>query len=277
MEKQIHLNDLLGLSKQELSNTKIKFNQWNGHEDPIELFQKNPDEINTKWFFWRTKQRYFKVGQDAICLLKLSQDTWLLTTMKHITKELNVQNGINYEGEELDEYQQYYGRVIVRYRKSHQTQCVFASSVVDKMEVVQILPSVYDGEDFPGYDRVRLSYTQLQTIIKRWKRDWVAALEHQKAVYLITDTLTGKLYVGSARSDNGMLLQRWRNYIDNGHGGNDGLRELVSEKGKDYVKQHFQYSILENYNARTDDSEILHRESWWKDVLRSREFGYNKN
>ena len=40
---------------------------------------------------------------------------------------------------------------------------------------------------------------------------------------------------------------------------------------------YFQYSILENYNAKVDDDIILSRESWWKEIFKSREFGYNKN
>ena len=94
---------------------------------------------------------------------------------------------------------------------------------------------------------------------------------------LITDRSNGKLYVGSATSDNGMLLQRWANYIDSGHGGNKELIELVNKEGIDYIKRNFQYSILENYNARVDDSVILERESWWKETLQSRKFGYNAN
>lgn len=105
----------------------------------------------------------------------------------------------------------------------------------------------------------------------------MAALQNQKAVYLITDRSNGKLYVGSATSDSGMLLQRWANYIDSGHGGNKELIELVNKEGIDYIKRNFQYSILENYNARVDDSVILERESWWKETLQSRKFGYNAN
>ena len=105
----------------------------------------------------------------------------------------------------------------------------------------------------------------------------MAALENQKAVYLITDANNGKLYVGSATSKNKMLLQRWSNYIENGHGGNKELKELVEKKGFDYVKKYFQYSILENYNAKVDDHVILERESWWKETLQSRKHGYNAN
>lgn len=276
--KEILLEDLLHiLEKETTSPIKIKFNQHNGFSDPMDLYKANPDEINNQWLFWRNKMRYFDVGDIAVCFLKLSNETWLLTTIKKVTKELNVLNNINYEGKELKEYEQFFGRVIVKYHKSHQTQLRHYKSIKDKLIVIQILPTLFDGEDFPGYDKVRLSYSQLKTIIDRNKRDWIAALENQKAVYLITDTHTGKLYVGSATSEYGMLLQRWKNYVSNGHGGNIGLIELVKKEGFNYVKKYFQYSILENYNAKVDDDIILSRESWWKEIFKSREFGYNKN
>lgn len=151
------------------------------------------------------------------------------------------------------------------------------SKYIEDSNVKEILPSIYGGENFPGYDKVRLSYKQLESIIKRGKYDWIAALENQKAVYLLTDKSNGKMYVGSATSDYGMLLQRWRSYIDNGHGGNKELIELVNKKGFDYIKTNFHYSILENYNAKVDDHIILERESWWKETLQTRIFGYNSN
>ena len=74
-----------------------------------------------------------------------------------------------------------------------------------------------------------------------------------------------------------MLLQRWTDYIDNGHGGNVALKHIVDTKGLEYIKANFQYSVLENYNARMDDNYILDREKWWKDTLCTKRFGYNKN
>ncbi len=275
--KKILLEDLLHIPAEMASDVKVKFNQHDGDNDPMELYLREPEIVNTQWLFWRNKQRYFSIGQIAICLLKLSNDTWLLTTIKRVTKELGVLDGINYEGEELEEYRQYYGRVIIKYHKTAQTQGMYYPTVCNDLEVLQLLPTTFDGDEFPGYDNVRLSYMQLASILERRKQSWVAALENQKAVYLITDTCNGKLYVGSATSEKGMLLQRWSNYVDNGHGGNKELLALVKEKGFDYVKQYFQYSILENYNAKIDDHVVLKRESWWKDALQSRRFGYNSN
>lgn len=273
MPQTLMINDLLNLSEEELNKAKIKFNQFNGRSDPMEEYKNNLDIVNNQWLFWHKKQKYFSKGQIAVCFLKLSDDKWLLTTIRNVNKELGVKDGINYEGTEIERLIPYFGRVIVKYHKNHQSQGVYLKSVINKIEVTQILPTMFDGEDFPGYESVRLSYSQLSTIINRGKKDWIAALENQKAIYLITDTHTGKLYIGSATGENGMLLQRWKNYVETGHGGNKELKEISF----DYIKKYFQYSILENYNSRVDKNKILARETWWKNTLCSRQFGYNSN
>ena len=78
---------------------------------------------------------------------------------------------------------------------------------------------------------------------------------------------------------NGPIFSRWSNYIENGHGGNKLLKEIVENEnlGFHFIKENFQYSILENYNARTDKRIILTRESWWKTTLGTRAFGLNAN
>ena len=273
---EILLEDLIQLNKYS-SRVKVRFNQYNGHDDPMEVYKANPNEVNSQWLFWRTNVRNFCVGDIAICLLKIANDKWLLTTVKRVTKEFYVKNGINYDGKELEEYKQYYGRTIVTYHKDHQAQCCNYERIQSKFVVNQILPDVFDGADFPGYDNVRLPYWQLHNIVTTHKKSWVAALENQKAVYLITDINNGKLYVGSATSDNGMLLARWNTYVNNGHGGNLCLQEIIEKEGFEYIQKYFQYSILENYNAKVDDKVVLNRESWWKETLGSRIFGYNKN
>lgn len=153
-------------------------------------------------------------------------------------------------------------------------------TVWNQLEVLQILPSPFGGIDFPGYDNVNLTFHELEEIILRQKRDWIKALENQKAIYLISDKSNGKLYVGSATGDNGMLLQRWSAYIENGHGGNIELKAITEDplQGLVHVKQNFSYAMLENYNARVDKNFILKRESWWKSALKTRApFGYNIN
>ncbi len=274
---KIMLNDLLHFDAAEVPNVRVKFNISNGYDDPLDLYKTNPDEVNVTWFLWHDDRRYFNVGQTAICLLKLRGDQWLLTTIKKITGLRDVTEDVGYDAVEVKEYEQYFGRLVVEYHNPCRTMGRKYENVMDELEVVQILNEQYTGNEFPGYENVRLSYPLLKNIVDRQLPGWVDALRNQKAVYLITDTKTGKMYVGSATSQTGMLLQRWSSYAADGHGGNIELRELVKQQGLDYVKENFQYSILENYNARMDDGYILKRESWWKETLCTRTHGYNKN
>lgn len=274
---RLMLNDILYLSDEQISRGKVRFNRNNGCDDPIELFKTNPDVINNQWFLWRSSKRnYFSVGDLALCLVKISGDYWLLTTIKTITRDNGVHDGIAYEGDEHREYQSLYGRLVVKFHKSFESSVVTLSRYLDQLEVDRILPDVFEDDHFPGYDSVRLSYAHLKRILDVHIPDWIAALSNQKAVYVITDTAAGKLYVGSATGENG-LLQRWTNYIDNGHGGDVDLIALEKERGFDYIKQNFQYSLLENYNDRVDDKYVLSRESWWKVTLDTRAHGYNSN
>ena len=110
----IKLNDILKFTDQQMSVAKVKFNKYNGYDNPIELYKSNPDLINKQWLYWRSKNRYFDVGQIAICLVKIREDYWLLTTIDTVDKELDVKDGINYIGTPFPEYKAFYGRTIIK-------------------------------------------------------------------------------------------------------------------------------------------------------------------
>ena len=65
----LKINDLLRIPQSDMDKVKIKFNQPSPDEDPLDLYRKNPDIINTQWLFWREQRRYFYEGQIAVCFL----------------------------------------------------------------------------------------------------------------------------------------------------------------------------------------------------------------
>lgn len=282
---KLKLNDLLQLTHDEILKTKIRLNTYNGEKNPIEEFKKNP-KLLLEWNYWNNKS--YKAGQISIGLVNMGNDRWLLFTVGKIVRLLdkptvetrlpkNENSGVQVEYETLEKYNDLYGRVVLEYHNESQQLFRNAENFIDQLIVREILPSIFTGFDFPGYDNVCLSYDQLKTIVMGYYPSYHNALEHQKAVYLQTDMLTGKLYVGSATAKSGMLLSRWKTYIKNGHGGNVDLIKLVEEKSFDYIKNNFQYTIIENFNSKVDDDYVLQREKYWKDVLQTRKFGYNKN
>ncbi len=59
---------------------------------------------------------------------------------------------------------------------------------------------------------------------------------------------------------------------------NKQLKKLVKEKGIEYIQRNFSYSLLEIFpKTETGRAKAPERESYWKDVLKTREFGYNVN
>lgn len=277
--KEIQLTNIFNFTKAEKSIVKIKFNIWNGITSPLDEYKLNPEVVNNDWFLYKppSGKKYFNDGDIAMNFIPLEKNTWLLTSVKRIVKNLDVTNDIGYEAIVISEYEQYFGRLIIKFHKYFKGTVIKLSNFESKLVLLTILPSSYEDNEFPGYENVRLSFQSLQQILERNKSSWIGALKNQKAVYLITDTKKGKFYVGSATSQYGMLLQRWKDYISNGTGGNKILEKIKKEYGFNYIKENFEYCILENYNARIDDKYVISRESWWKSTLKSRMFGYNAN
>lgn len=130
--------------------------------------------------------------------------------------------------------------------------------------------------DFPGFDQIVLSYGALQEAVADSRyAAWQTALAAVQGVYLIADTSTGKLYVGSATGGEN-ILQRWRAYAGDGHGGNKGLLELDAI-APGHAK-HFQFSILRVFGPSTPAREVLHAEAHFKNALLSGQpLGLNHN
>ena len=192
--------------------------------------------------------------------------------------EVTVRLSDRYEIEEVKSFQKWDGRLICSFSRYQglRGRAFKLESMLDSFEVVQILPEKYDGERFCGYTNINHQFSILRPIIQRGKQDWKASLEAVKGVYLVMDTSNGKGYVGAAYGDAG-IWSRLASYMNTGHGWNDQLLMTIKEKGIAYALANFKFSILEVFPFNTPDPEILAREFHWKNVMLSRQFGYNGN
>ena len=141
------------------------------------------------------------------------------------------------------------------------------------IEVFEVFPNIA-SEKFTGYQNVSLMYKDLQVALN--DPTWIGALKNIKAVYVITDTSNGKLYIGSAYGSDG-LLNRWNKYVTNLTGENKEFEALIKEKGESYIPNNFKYSILEIFDTKTKQEYILERENYWKNVFETKNKGMNKN
>lgn len=264
----ILINDILCFDN--LDRVKIRFNQSNGIENPIEIFKNDRNRL-LHWQFWNyPKKKSFREGDISVGFVKIEGGKWLLFDISIVTKDLNKYNAVGYEHETLKNYEKFFGRIIIEFKNKDQNLVRKANSVIHDCKILQILEDTFDNDIFPGYENLNLSWHDLKRVID--KSVWKTALENQKGVYLVTDKSNGKMYVGSAYGIE-MLHSRWSHYAVSGHGGNKELKNFEL----DYIKNNFQYSILDIYKSTIDDKVILRRESWWKETLLTRKFGYNKN
>lgn len=276
---EFKLNDLLGLSDQEQYDYKLHIAKYNHDCQPLDIFMDDFNEwIN--WNEWRGGRNDFN-------------RTYIFTLIAdyHHT-DRNIFGGIfkivdrfddweettrGYEVKVCEKCKSLIGRLVVESDAFKTRGRAFKmENYLDCCKVFEILEKPYQGVDFPGYDNVLIDFSTLEILVANQKDDWRVALENMKGIYLIADKNNGKKYVGSASGDYG-IWSRWCTYANTAHGDNDMLVELIKKEGMDYARKYFQLSILEIWPMHTPTDTIINRESYWKEVLLTREFGYNKN
>lgn len=145
------------------------------------------------------------------------------------------------------------------------------------LPVIEILKEQQRNiEGFTSYEDFILTYEKLSEIVfmPSLYSDWVKALSSVNAIYVITDTENGKLYIGSSYGNDG-LFGRWTDYAKTKHGGNERLKELLKKYPQRYKK--FQYSILQLLPKNITVEMAVDAENKWKEKLCTREYGYNDN
>lgn len=273
-----------------LNKTKIKFNMNAGNVE-IKAWDLLFKEDETEWEqinAWKTKHPNNNLNH-ADYLLAFAQyypygpEYFIFGGLYKIKKiEPEVFDEVGYELTLMDDYKEYRKRLIVKLKKpiGRDLYNRLYKNIQDTLEpeVYEIAPNTKLGH-FPGYQNVTLSHPQMQQIISRNEPSWKQALMNVKGVYVITDLSNGKLYIGSASGNTDGIWQRWSDYanIENLTGGNKLLNEIKLDKGKDYIINNFQYSILEIFDTKTKADTIINRENYWKNVFCTRKHGMNYN
>lgn len=280
----LNLYELIGIKKEDFCNYKVHFAIGrNKRKEPYETFLR--DEFKN-WQEHQTGKNWTR--EYILSLIYYEKDIWMFGGVYKVLpikpkpiEEKNGWRGWKYETELTDTAAEYIGRAFFRFKKEFRMSYTMLElnpkngGRVAEMPLSHILEKRVALSDFPGFDRVNIEYKTLKYIISDGLLSWRSALSSVKGIYLIVDTKTGKQYVGSAYGEE-CIWQRWETYASNGHGENKELKKLLRENGEDY-KFRFKYSILEVCNMNLGNDYIKERETYWKDVLLTRNFGLNDN
>ena len=272
----MRLFDLLRMQEPSFdpSTAKVHLARWNQIDKPIDVYRRGEFD---EWQRWQNGHNF-----NCPMIVSLIQDgsatRWmfagLFVPVGHTVEAGPKRDQFYYDLERVDSTSDMEGRMFCTSSYTARNSYVYCSTVGD-MKVVEILREKLSVGQFPGYKLVNLSKDDLDLLVRNAPESWRTALSCVKGIHLITDTKSGKLYVGKADGEDG-IWGRWCAYSSTGHGGNKALvKELgleASERQRD-----LRFSLLEIADLQSAPREIDARESHWKEILLTRSTGYNLN
>jgi hypothetical protein len=269
---RILLGDILKIEKPQ--DFKLHLACWDGKCHPLDEFV----AARANWLGWN-EWRGNKNDWTRPFVLSFMQfypkaDVWLFGGAFEVVDRRSD----GYQLKPVPDMEKFVGRLLASFHRYQglRGRAFNLEAHLNNFMVAEILPQVYSGESFPGFEQINHDFGTLEAVFRSERSDWKAALESVKGVYLIVDKSNGKAYVGSAYG-NGGIWSRWSCYMGTGHGWNDELVRLLEKKGLPYAREQFHFSVLEVMVNSTPDETVLAREAHWKRALLTRERGYNKN
>lgn len=262
---EIRLATVLNLKPDDVGKGFVATVRLRERDDNVRMsYCENEESFHERYFHMRNCLNAKDDGI-SLCFLEMTSNLWLLT--KAIQRK---------EGHLTEVFREFFGRLMVKFHKKNHCGTVNLKRQLDKMKVHSILDRKYSYFLFTGYDQVRIDFRTLQKIVELDLSDWRKALCAISAIYLISDKNKGGAYVGSAYGEDG-LWGRWSVYASGkfmGNGNDRGVEERIG--GNPQYASNFEFSILEVLSKKKQPKEIIERENWWKDTLRTRK-SHNNN
>ena len=277
MESKMLLFDLLKIWEPTFTpgHAKVHLARHNGKEHPLDVFLEGRFD---KWQSWQGKRSFQK--EFVVSLIQAGRPTrWLFAGLFRkvgCTSHDEPRPHYIYDLERVAGAEEWVGRLYLDSQYKERHSYPLGTTMAGDLVVRELLSKRLTIGDFPGYKSVNLTKEHLDIVIRQDISTWRSALASVKGIYLITDSATGKLYVGKADGEDG-IWGRWRNYAATSHGGNVALKKEFGIEALPERKYDLRFSILEIADLHAMSSEIAARENHWKEVLLTRLHGYNLN
>ena len=150
---ELMLKSILGLSEEQIKNSKIELNMKDGSggKEYLSLWLNHTDYekeeglcTECSYWGWYGNKRNFYPGQWAFSFIRMTGDEWLMVSAAEI---LEVPKGERAKVRILEAYKPFFGRLIIKYYKGQKfARFVFNMNPIASVAVVkEILPCLYSG------------------------------------------------------------------------------------------------------------------------------------
>lgn len=256
-------------------STKVHLARYNGIEKPLDVFiQGNFDE----WQCWQGRRNFQR--NFVVSLIQAGSPTsWLFAGLFRVDgyekRDLPTPHYF-YDLYRIPETEEWVGRMYLTSQYKDRNSYPNGETLSKDLVVSEVLATRLSIGQFPGFKNINLTKGQLDVVMRENIDSWRSALSSVKGIYLITDTKTGKLYVGKADGEDG-IWGRWAVYSSTAHGHNVALMQEFGVNAIPARNSDLRFSVLEIADLHTMQKDIANRENHWKEVLMSRVHGFNRN
>ena len=198
------------------AGTKVHLATQGRGEHPLDLYRIGQFEEFQCWQRRKNFERKFVLA----LIERPARDSWLFAGVYHSSgvksKEWRDDRQLEYYRYELVEdgtCGEMNGRIVATFARRGRQSYLDAEKWIDKILLSEIFEEKLSFGKFPGFRAVNLTKDELELMIQKSLDSWRTALSNVAGVYLISDTTSGKLYVGSAYGEEG-IWQRWSDYAE---------------------------------------------------------------
>lgn len=255
--------------------TKVHLARWNKIDHPIDVYRRGEFE---EWQRWQNGHNFTQPF--VVSLIQDGATTrWmfagLFKQVGYTRHDDKPKGGFYYDLERVAAAEYLEGRLFCSSTYTKRNSYLRGQTLENDLVITELLREKISVGKFPGYKQVNISKDELDLLMRHDTESWRVALSSVKGIYLITDTETGKLYVGKADGEAG-IWGRWSMYSATGHGHNKALVQELGLRAGDRQRD-LRFSLLEIADLQSAPGEIGRREEHWKSILMSRKTGLNRN
>jgi hypothetical protein len=115
-----------------------------------------------------------------VSFIYYDEDEWLFAGIYRSLDCKLVNEYYEYDTELLNINTDLIGRLIIRFEKTFRQSYPYLENCIDQFSISQILKDKYSIAEFPGYEKILISFNELQIIIKKKDPTWYTALREVK-------------------------------------------------------------------------------------------------